>query len=129
MSTLKVGIASYEDIKARTMRVARGELRPRADEPKIWFTSIESFARILSAGNRDLLRVIAEESPGSLDELARLTGRKKSNLSRTLKTMEGCGLVHLERGTRGRLAPSVIHDRVELALPLKKQTVRKRRSG
>ena len=73
---------------------------------------------MLSAGNRELLRIIAEKAPSSLDELADLTGRKKSNLSRTLKTMEGYGLVRLVRGERGRIAPKVTHDRVELDLPL-----------
>ena len=101
MTTLKVGIASYEDMKARTMAVARGERRIAPDEPKVWFTSTESFAKVLSAGNRDLLRVIAEKAPGSLDELARITGKAKSNLSRTLRTMEGYGLVRLERGRAG----------------------------
>ena len=104
MSTLKVGIASYEDMKARTMRIARGE-RPARGAPKVWFTSTESFSKVLSAGNRELLRIIADKAPGSLDELAELTGRKKSNLSRTLKTMEGYGLVRLMRGERGRIAP------------------------
>ena len=89
-----------------------------ADEPKVWFTSTESFAKVLSAGNRELLRVIAEKAPGSLDELARITGKAKSNLSRTLRTMEGYGLVRLERGERGRITPKVMHDRVELDLPL-----------
>ncbi len=73
MTTLKVGIASYEDMKARTIAVARGEQRVAKDEPKVWFTSTESFAKVLSAGNRDLLRVIVERAPGSLDELARIT--------------------------------------------------------
>jgi predicted transcriptional regulator len=118
MTTLKVGIASYEQMKARTMAIARGEHRVVPNEPKVWFTSTESFARVLSAGNRELLRIIAEKAPASLDELAELTGRAKSNLSRTLKTMEGYGLVRLERGERGRIAPRVTHDRVELELPL-----------
>jgi predicted transcriptional regulator len=88
MRTLKVGIASYEEMKARTMAVARGEHRILPDEPKLWFTSTESFAKVLSAGNRDLLRVIVEHAPGSLDELARITGGAKSNLSRTLRTFQ-----------------------------------------
>ena len=118
MTTLKVGIASYEEMKARTLRIARGEQRVSARDPKVWFTSTESFAKVLSDGNRELLRIIAEQTPTSLDELARLSGRAKSNLSRTLKTMEGYGLVRLERGERGRVAPKVTHDRVELELPL-----------
>lgn len=118
MTTLRVGIASYEEMKVRTLAVASGKRRIAAGEPRIWFTSTESFARVLSKGNRELLRIIAEEAPASLDELARLSGRAKSNLSRTLKTMAGYGLVRLERGARGRLAPKVVHDRVELDLPL-----------
>jgi predicted transcriptional regulator len=118
MTTLKAGIASYEEMKARTTAVARGERRVSTDEPMVWFTSTESFAKVLSAGNRELLSVIAEKAPGSLDELARITGKAKSNLSRTLRTMEGYGLVRLERGERGRITPKVIHDRVELDLPL-----------
>jgi predicted transcriptional regulator len=86
-------------------------------------------ARVLSAGNRDLLRLIVEKAPGSLDELARLTGRRKSNLSRTLKTMEGYGLVRLERGERGRLSPKVTHDRVELDLRLTPPAPKRRGAG
>lgn len=118
MTTLKVGIASYDEMKARTLRIARGEHRSTSSEPKVWFTSTESFAKVLSARNRELLRVIAERAPTSLAELARLTGRAKSNLSRTLKTMEGYNLVRLERGERGEIVPKVMADRVELCLPL-----------
>ena len=60
MTTLKVGIASYDEMKARTMAVARGKRRVSAGEPKVWFTSTESFAKVLPAGNHELLRVIAE---------------------------------------------------------------------
>jgi predicted transcriptional regulator len=118
MSTLKVGIASYEEMKAMTLAIARGQRKLSPREPRVWFASTESFAKVLSAGNRDLLRIIAERAPGSLDELAELAGRKKSNLSRTLKTMENHGLVRLERGARGRIAAKVVHDRIELELPL-----------
>jgi predicted transcriptional regulator len=118
MSALKIGIASYEEMKAMTLAIARGERKLAPHDPRVWFPSTESFAKVLSAGNRDLLRVIAEKSPSSLDELAQLTGRRKPNLSRTLKTMANYGLVHLERGPKGRIAPKVIHDRIELDLPL-----------
>lgn len=65
-----------------------------------------------------MLRVIAQEKPVSLDALAALTGRAKSNLSRTLKTMIGYGLIRMERDGR-KLAPKLIHDRVVLDLPLR----------
>jgi predicted transcriptional regulator len=63
MKTLKIGIASYEQMKARTVAIARGTYRVAAGEPKVWFTSIESVAKVLSAGNRELLKVIATERP------------------------------------------------------------------
>jgi predicted transcriptional regulator len=131
MTTLKVGIASYDEMKARTLRIARGEQRVARDAPKVWFTSTESFAKLLSANNRELLRVIDEHAPGSLEELAQMTGRAKSNLSRTLKTMEGYGIIRLERGERGRVKPRVVADRVELDLPLTRRSkaARKRRVG
>ena len=118
MTTLRVGIASYEEMKALTMAITRGRRKLSPQEPRVWFPSTESFAKVLSASNRDLLRTIAEHAPGSLEELAALTGREKSNLSRTLKTMANYGLVRLERGPRGRIAPKVVHDRIELELPL-----------
>lgn len=123
MTTLKVGIADPDEMKARSLRIARGEERPREADPKIWFASTESFARILSAPNREMLRIIAEQAPGSLDELAVLTDRAKSNLSRTLKTMTGYGLIRMERSGR-KLAPKLVHDRVVLDLPLRQSRKR-----
>jgi predicted transcriptional regulator len=118
MKTLRVGIASYEDMKARTLAIAQGKYRPTADEPKVWFTSAESFARILSDRNRVVLQTIADQAPDSLAQLAELTGRQKSNLSRTLKTMERYGFVKLERGPRGSVVPKVPYQRISLVLPL-----------
>ena len=85
----------------------------------VWFASIESFAKVLSWRNRDLLALIAgREKPASLTELAELAGRNKSNLSRTLKTMSRYGLVELKEGRRGTLVPHVPYDRVNLDVSL-----------
>ena len=120
MRTLRVGIASYEQMKARTLAIARGKYKPAAGEPKVWFTSAESFARVLSDRNRALLGIIAESGPESLAHLAELTGRKKSNLSRTLKTMERYGFVRLSHGARGSVIPRVPYQKISLTLPLSK---------
>jgi predicted transcriptional regulator len=117
MKTLKIGIASYEHMQARTMKIARGELKPRPQDPKVWFTSTESFAKVLSNKNRALLATIIETHPESLQELAHRTGRKASNLSRTLKTMEHYGFVRLHRGARGRVRPEVPYQAISLELP------------
>ncbi len=54
-----------------------------------------------------LLKIILEHEPQSLVQLERLSNRKKSNLSRTLRTLESFGIVELPVH-KGRLAPKVI---------------------
>jgi predicted transcriptional regulator len=116
--TLAVGIASAAEMKARTLAIARGKLKPSAGDPKVWFTSPESFAKVLSNKNRALLDLIAHTQPKSLQDLADSTGRATSNLSRTLRTMERYGFVRLHRGERGRIRPEVPYRRISLMLPL-----------
>ncbi len=118
MKTLQIGIAGYDRMKARTMAIARGKHKPATGEPTVWFTSIESFAKVLSQRNRELLALIAREHPDSLTELAALAGRSTSNLSRTLKTMSRYGLVELEQGRRGTLVPRVPYNQVRLDVSL-----------
>ena len=118
MKTLTIGIAGYDQIKARTLAIARGEHTPARGEPKVWFTSLDSFAKLLSDHNCRLLKLIARAHPRSLTELAEMAGRSPSNLSRTLKTMSQYGLVELRRGERGTLVPSVPYDHVRLDVSL-----------
>ena len=97
---LKIGIISRDDYKKRTIAIARGEYKPRKDEPKVWFESIQSMAQVLSSENQKLLRIIKEQKPESLKELALVSGRKRSNLSRTLNTMSRYGIVDLVKQKR-----------------------------
>jgi predicted transcriptional regulator len=114
----RVGIATHEQLRARALAIARGERRRHPNEPKIWFTSLGSLAKILSESNRQLLRIIDERRPTSLAELEALTGRRASNLSRTLKTMRHYGLVKLVPGKRGSVAPEVLVREVHMDLSL-----------
>ena len=116
MRTLKIGIASYEQMKARTLETAQGRRRARGDDPKVWFTSVESFAKVLSDRNRALLSLIAEARPESLAELSEISGRARSNLSRTLKTMERYGLVQLRKGQGRVIVPRAPYSGIELAV-------------
>ena len=77
-----------------------------------------SFAKVLSERNRELLALVAERRPDSLDSLAAASGRPKSNLSRTLQTMARYGLVRLEKGEGRKLRPVVTFEKVELRLAL-----------
>jgi len=97
MKVIRIGILPQEKIRERTLAIARGEMKPQPSDPKIWFTSMRSLAEVLSDDNRALLRVIHEQQPHSISSLATVTGRKISNLSRTLKTMSHYGFVEMRR--------------------------------
>ncbi len=97
MKTIKIGIMPQNEIRARTLAIARGDYKPRPDEPKIWFTSIRSLAEVLSDDNQFLLQTIMEKKPNSIRELSEMTGRQSSNLSRTLKTLSAYGFIKLEK--------------------------------
>ncbi|MGB4859587.1 MAG: helix-turn-helix domain-containing protein [Dokdonella sp.] len=100
MKKVIIGLTTQREVRSRVLAIACGEHQPRSNEPKIWFTSMRSLAEVLSDDNRALLRVIREQKPESLSQLAEFTGRARSNLSRTLKTMEHYGLVELRRTMR-----------------------------
>ncbi|MCW8954319.1 MAG: transcriptional regulator [Sulfurimonas sp.] len=97
LETLRVGIMPLQQYKKRTIAIAKGEYTPKKDEPKIWFESLKSMAQILSNENQELLKVILINNPKSLAELEKLTVRAKSNLSRTLKTLQRYGIVDLTK--------------------------------
>ena len=97
MNAVKIGIMSQKEIRERTLAIARGEYKPKANEPKIWFTSIRSLAEVLSDENQVLLKIITEKKPHSISELSEMTGRHSSNLSRTLKTLSSYGFVKLKK--------------------------------
>ncbi|MFW2439904.1 MAG: MarR family transcriptional regulator [Arenicellales bacterium] len=100
MKKIVVGIMPEDKIRARVLAIANGEYTPGRGEPKIWFTSMKSLSEVLSDKNRELLHIIAESKPDSLQALAEKTHRQPSNLSRTLKTLERYGFVELKKKSR-----------------------------
>ena len=81
---------------------------PDPDYPiDIWFDSLKSVANVLSKENQQLLKVIAEQQPQSVTELATLTGRAVSNVSRTLKTLGKYNLVEITKWIGGKTAISI----------------------
>lgn len=99
---IRVGIMPLDRVRDYTLAVAKGTYKRKPTDPKIWFTSIKSFAAVLSDENRELLRIIHDTRPASIADLEHMTGRKSSNLSRSLHTMAHYGLVRLEEGAQGR---------------------------
>ena len=92
-----IGVMPEEHIRQRMLSIVKGEHKPEQGEPKIWFTSINALGQILNNENIALLRLMDEEKPQTITELAMLSERKKSNLSVTLKTLLSYGFVRLEK--------------------------------
>lgn len=80
-------------------RVASSTKQP---PPTVWFGTWRQLAGVLSDENRPLLRLMHERKPRTVLELAELSGRAASNLSCTLRAMEGYGLVRLNRNPETR---------------------------
>jgi len=106
MKVMNVGIMSREDYKNRTIAIAKGEYKPKSNDPKIWFESVKSLSQVLSNENQELLKFIIQYKPQSLTELEKISHRKKSNLSRTLKKLESYGIVSLIK-ENGKVVPKV----------------------
>jgi predicted transcriptional regulator len=64
----------------------------------------EVFPKRITSG--ELLRIIINHKPRSITELEEITHRNKSNLSRTLKTLEKYGIVGLAN-INGKVIPKV----------------------
>ena len=116
MKVLRIGIASTEAFKARTIAIARGA-KPKQGEPKTWFSSAQSVGKLIDE-NWLLLQDIRRHPPQSMTELADRTGRSLSNLSRTLKSLAVRGLVSIEAGEGLSKRPVVAYDRIEVVTTL-----------
>lgn len=95
MKTIKIGIMPESKFRQYMLDIAAGRTIPKRGSPRIWFHSMKSLAEVLSDNNRALLKIIAEEKPETIKELAEISGRQPSNLGRTLKTFEHYGFIKI----------------------------------
>ncbi|HAT3859044.1 TPA: MarR family transcriptional regulator [Legionella pneumophila] len=97
MKKLQVGIMSRNKFQSRAIEIACGRYKPKKNEPKIWFSSIESLSEVLNENNMRLLKIIDEQKPESIKELAALSKCEPGNLSRTLSTMARYGIIEMKK--------------------------------
>jgi predicted transcriptional regulator len=124
---------TFKEFQAFTLAVARGEQTVDPSEPKIWiesredcesaerevrFTSLEAGAKLLSAKNRELLRLIVMREPQSVSELADMAHRAPQNVQRTLHRLSEAGIVRLSRGEGRALRPTLAARKVHIEIDL-----------
>ena len=66
--------------------------------------------KILSKKNMVLIEAIRREKPASVTELAQRVGRRKTNVLRSLRTLQQFEIVGFEDGEGGRKAPRINYD-------------------
>lgn len=101
-------IQSHKDLRNEMKAVARGEKPAPADAARTSFESAEVLLRLLTPENRMLLRLIRDERPQSVADLARLSKRAEPNLLRTLGKLEAFGLIEMQSEGRRRIPISRI---------------------
>ena len=97
---LKVGIATVQEQRARSLAIAAGTRQRGNDEPNVWFPSVSAMARVLSDENMALLKAVREQRPDSMDALAQVVGKHAPNVSRSLHAMAAYGLVEFVKNGR-----------------------------
>ena len=127
-------VGTLGEFEAWTKEVVRNRAAAEG-VPKRWFDSeetaqrslgaamsVEGLVKLLSRQNLALLHAIEREKPASMRALAALTGRKESNLSRTLKKLEQAGIVAMRPGPGRTRTPVLVARRVRLEIDLRDGT-------
>jgi len=118
MTTLKVGIASYEQMKARTLAIARGKQRARRYDPKSGSRRWRALRKFSQTATAPFWPSSRKSNLPRWPNFQSSPARAKSNLSRTLKTMERYGFVQLCQGQGRKIVPGVLYSAIALAVPI-----------
>ena len=101
---------SLIELREEMRAVARGEREASA------LPASEVLSVLSAPENMDLLRIIAEDAPLSVSDLAARVGRAQANVSRSLHRLATHGLIRLERdGKQVRPVLNAKEVRVDLA--------------
>ena len=115
---VKIGIKSVreglKDFVAAGTAIERGEKVKK--EKGVYFESIEGFRKALTPKRLELLHLIKEKHPKSLQELSRIAKRDIKSIVTDIEILESLDLVDVERKKKGRgeSTPEVHYDAIEL---------------
>jgi predicted transcriptional regulator len=101
-------VQNLQDLEAEMRAVARGKRPAPADAARPSFESVEALIRLLTPENRRLLATIRDRKPQSIHELAEITGRAASNLTRTLSKLEAAGFVQMRTVNRRKVPTAAV---------------------
>jgi predicted transcriptional regulator len=81
----------------------------------VYFTSFEALRKVLTPKRLELLHIIKEKKPASINELARMAKRDLKNVADDVKYLEQVGLIDRKK-TANKTAPVVTYDRLSFEM-------------
>lgn len=117
---IKLGIKSVKDVLQDFVKT--GEAIERGEEVKkekaVYFESIKGFRKAITPKRIELLHIIREKHPKSIQELTRLTKRDIKSVVTDIGILEGLGLIDMKRKTEGRKEsmPMVNYSKISLEI-------------
>ncbi len=120
VKTVKIGIKSLEDVlgdtKEAMKKLERGE--KVKSEKGLYFESIYGFRKALTPKRLELLHLIREKQPESIQELARLAKRNIKSVATDITILEDLGLIDMKRKRVGRResTPTVNYNKISLEI-------------
>jgi len=120
VKSVKIGIKSLENVLEDTKEVMKKLERGEKVKPEkgLYFESIEGFRKALTPKRLELLRLIREKQPGSIQELTRLSKRDIKSVATDITLLEELGLIDMKRKKEGRREsiPVVNYNKINLEI-------------
>ena len=120
---VKIGIKTLKDVLEDAKEVMKKlELGEKVKPEKgLYFESIEGFRKALTPKRLELLHLIREKQPGSIQELTRLSKRNIKSVATDITLLEELGLIDMKRKKEGRREsiPVVNYNKINLKLQFK----------
>jgi predicted transcriptional regulator len=108
MKAKRYKVQSFQSLRQEMVDVARGKRSAPADAARPSFDSVAVIVGLLTPENRQLLALIRDRKPGSVGELAQLSGRAQPNVTRTLAKLEAAGFVKMTSDGRKKMPSASI---------------------
>ena len=117
---VKVGIRSADEVlreAARTMKSVAAGKKVRPKGHRLFFTSPEALRRFLTPKRLELIRLIRERRPDSINELAALARRDFKRVYEDVMGLAEAGLLDLATNKGRKKAPRVADElRLEIVV-------------
>jgi predicted transcriptional regulator len=119
MTTLYITVGDREQLRQDALQfvqdVDADELDSEDGTATLQFGTYDDFVDSLTPLRLELIRAIAEGTPESMHEAARLVDRDMSDVHSDLKQLEVLGILTIEAGgPNGAIQPIVPFDRIEI---------------